>query len=101
MLKNCGIAKISHSVLATKGKENEQIENVCSIDSAGSEDICFFYDKKNKALAQNIKAKACVTTADLANYIPDGVIVLISENPKLSFIELVSAFYSEFKPNAK
>ena len=26
---------------------------------------------------------------------------MISENPKLSFIELVSAFYSEFKPTAK
>ena len=95
------IAKISHSVLATEGKENELIENVCSIESAGSEDICFFYDKKNKAMAQNIMANACITTTDLAAFVPDGVIVLISENPKLSFIELVSAFYSEFKPATK
>lgn len=95
------VAKISHSTLLTEGKENELIENVCSIESAGDGDICFFYDKKNKAMAQNIKAKACITTTDLAGYIPDGVIVLISENPKLSFIELVSAFYSEFQPMAK
>lgn len=95
------IAKISHSALATDGMENELIQNVCSIESAGAHDICFFYDKKNKALAQSIKAKACITTTDLAKYVPDGVIVLISENPKLSFIELVAAFYEEFKPQAR
>ncbi len=95
------IAEISHSVLVHADKGNELIQNVCSIESASDEDICFFYDKKNKALAQNIKAKACITTEELAKYIPDGVIVLVSENPKLSFIELVSAFYSEVKPEAK
>ncbi|MCM1323083.1 MAG: UDP-3-O-(3-hydroxymyristoyl)glucosamine N-acyltransferase [Acetobacter sp.] len=95
------IVQITHSVLVTEGKENEQIANVCSIETAGRDDICFFYDKKNKAIAETIKAKACITTTDLAKYIPEGVIVLISENPKLSFIELVSAFYSEFRPAAK
>lgn len=89
------IAEISHTVLQTKGKENEQIQNVCSLDSATADDLCFFYDKKNKAKAQNIKAKACVTTTDLASFVPENVIVLISENPKLSFIELISAFYKE------
>lgn len=95
------IAEISHCVLITEGAEKEQIQNVCSIESAGANDICFFYDKKNKAMAEHIKAKACITTTELASYIPDGVIVLISENPKLSFIELVSAFYDEFRPQPK
>ena len=92
------IAKISHSTLITEGAENETIENVCSIDTAGKNDICFFYDKKNKAMAQNIKAKACITTTELSGLIPEGVIILISENPKLSFIELVESFYQEFRP---
>lgn len=92
------VADISHSELLTKGMENETIENVCSIETAGKTDVCFFYDKKNKALAQKIKAKACITTKELANLIPESVIVLISENPKLSFIELTNAFYQEFRP---
>lgn len=92
------ITKIAHCKLATEGTEKEQIQNVCSIETAGADDVCFFYDKKNKALAEKIRAKACITTAELASYVPSGVIVLISENPKLSFIELVSAFYDEFKP---
>ena len=33
--------------------------------------------------------------------IPKEVIVLICNNPKLSFIKLVSAFYSEYRPAAK
>jgi UDP-3-O-[3-hydroxymyristoyl] glucosamine N-acyltransferase len=95
------IAQLIQAELVASDKANEIIENVCSIESAGAEDICFFYDKKNKALAQQIKAKACVTTKELAPLIPDGVAVLISENPKLAFITLVSAFYEEHKPSPK
>ncbi len=94
------IAKISHAELITSGKENETIRNVCSMETAGKGDICFFYDKKSKAKAQEIKASACITTRELAGLIPEEVIVLISENPKLSFIELTTAFYQEFKPCA-
>lgn len=95
------IIAITKASLLTSGKEKEQIENVCSIASAGKNDLCFFYDKKNKDLAKDIKAKACITTQELSSLVPDGVIVLISENPKLAFINLVSAFYSEYRPVAK
>ena len=95
------IADITKAELLTDGVEKEQIENVCSIETAGSNDICFFYDKKNKALAEKIKAKACITTQELAQLVPQGVITLVSDNPKLAFIDLVSAFYAEVKPEAK
>lgn len=95
------IAEITKAEIVTTGKENEQIENVCSIDSAGKDDLCFFYDKKSKDKAQNIKAKACICIKELAHLVPEGVIVLVVENPKLAFINLVSAFYSEYKPEAK
>ena len=78
--------------MLTSGVEKEQIENVCSIETAGANDICFFYDKKNKALAEKIKAKACVTIQELVQLVPEGVITLVSDNPKLAFINLVSAF---------
>lgn len=94
------IAEISHAELVSEGKENETIQNVCSMETAGKGDICFFYDKKSKAKAAEIKASACITIKELANLIPDGVIVLVSDNPKLSFIELTTAFYSEFKPQS-
>lgn len=95
------IAEITKATVVGNGKEKEQIENVCSIASAGENDICFFYDKKNKQLADTIKAKACITTQDLAKFVPEKVIVLISEDPKRAFIDLVTAFYQEYKPSAK
>ncbi len=95
------IAKITGAEIVTEGHNNDLIENVCSLDTASSNDICFFYDKKNKAKAAEIKAKACVTTKELANLIPDGVIVLIAENPKNSFIALLDEFYEEVFPSAK
>ncbi|MBR1373311.1 UDP-3-O-(3-hydroxymyristoyl)glucosamine N-acyltransferase [bacterium] len=95
------IAEIAHAEIITSGKEKEQIENVCSIETAGATDICFFYDKKNKALAEKIKAKACITTKELQHIVPDGVIILVCENPKLAFINLVDAFYQEYRPKSK
>lgn len=69
------IARIAEAELVTAGKENELIENICSIESAGSEDLCFFYDRKNKDKAAGIKAKACISTAELAHLVPEGVII--------------------------
>ena len=57
--------------------------------------------KKNKAKAGEIKAKACITTPELQGLIPEGVIVLVTDNPKLCFINLLNAFYAENKPCAK
>lgn len=95
------IADIARAEIITKGKDSELIESVQSIESAGKSDICFFYDKKNKDLAQSIKSKACITTKELAPLVPEDVILLISENPKVSFIELISAFCEEHHPKAK
>lgn len=95
------IAEIIKAEILTEGKEEEQIINVCSIASAGEDDICFFYDKKNKSLAEKIHAKACVTTKELVQFVPENVIILIVENPKVAFIDLVSSFYQEYLPTAK
>ena len=95
------IVDITKSVLVSVEAEKEIIENVCSIETAKEKDICFFYDKKSKEKAQNIKAKACITTKELASFVPEGVIVLLSENPKLAFIDLITAFYEERRPVAK
>ena len=95
------IAEITKAVILNNGDEKELIENVCSIDSAGENDICFFYDKKNKQMAEKIKAKACITTEELAHLVPEKVITLVSNDPKKAFIDLVTAFYQEHKPVAK
>lgn len=94
------IAEITGAELTDKSKSAEKISGIATMEKAGSEDICFFYDRKAKEKASNIKAKACITNEDLQTWIPQGVAVLVCSNPKLAFLKLNQAFYEEYKPQA-
>lgn len=94
------VVKVTSAVLEDESRINESIANIGTMNSATSDDICFFYDRKSKDKAAQIKAKACITTEDLKQFIPQGVIVLISDNPKIAFIKLNEFMYSEKMPEA-
>ena len=94
------VAKVTSAVLSDEGKGAEKITDIATMASATAEDICFFYDRKSKEKAANIKAKACVTTADLAQFVPQNVVVLTVENPKLAFVLLNEYMYAEYQPEA-
>lgn len=93
------VAKVTSSTLQDAAAASESIKNIATMQSAGGDDICFFYDKKNKEKASLIKAKACVTTEELKQFVPNGVKVLIAENPKVAFIKLNEYMYAEKKHN--
>ena len=76
------IAEICEAELADSGKADVVIKDIATMAKAGAEEICFFYDKKAKGKAAEIKASACVTTAELAPFLPSGVTALIAANPK-------------------
>ena len=92
------VEKITGAVLSDKSKSGEKIAHIATMNSANADDICFFYDRKGKEKAAEIKAKACITTEDLVSFLPQSIIVLISENPKIAFIKLNEYMYSEKKP---
>lgn len=92
------VAKVTSAVLSDESKYDEKITDIATMASAGENDICFFYDRKGKEKAAILRAKACVTTADLAQFVPQNVIVLTCENPKLAFIALNEYMYAEKKP---
>ena len=94
------VAEVTSAVLADNTKADEIINDIKTMKSAGSEDICFFYDRKSKEAAGLIKAKACVTTEELKNFVPATSVILISENPKEAFIKLNEYMYSEKHPKA-
>ena len=95
------IADIIDAKVVDESNRSVQIFNIASIEKAAEKDICFFYDKKAKEKASNIKASACVTTEELASFIPKSVTILVSNNPKLAFLKLNQAFYTEKKPIAE
>lgn len=92
-------AEVMSAVLQNAAKGNEKISAIATMANAGSEDICFFYDRKIKEKAANMKAKACVTTEDLQSFVPENVTVLISSNPKEAFIKLNEYMYAERMPH--
>lgn len=94
------IAEICDAELKDVAKGNVSIKDITTMEKAGEGEICFFYDKKSKAKAAEIKASACVTTAELADLMPSATVVLISANPKLAFLNLNQHFYSEFSSRA-
>ena len=95
------ICQLCDAQLADSSKKDETVAEIANMAKAGENDICFFYDKKAKAQAAEIKAKACITTADLAEFVPANVIVMTTENPKLAFLKLNVAMYAEKTPEAK
>ena len=94
------IAEICNANIVTSGAENETINDINTMTAAQKGEICFFYDRKKKAAGAEIKASACVTTPELAEFVAQGVIVLTTESPKHAFLKLNEAMYSEKKPSA-
>ena len=93
------VAKVTSATLTDENKKYEKIAHIATMASATQEDICFFYDRKKKENAAKIKAKACVTTEELKQFVPQNVIVLVSENPKVAFIKLNEYMYAQKKPS--
>ena len=71
------IAEICEAELEDKSKADIRITDLATMFNAKEGEICFFFDKKKKAAGADIKATACVTTSELAQYVPENVIKLI------------------------
>lgn len=92
------IAEVCDAKLIDESKGGIKISGLATMKNAGEGEICFFYDRKMKAKAAEIKATACVTTEELFPFMPQGVVVLIAANPHLAFLKLNRAMYSEPLP---
>ena len=70
------VAEICEAELQNAEKAGVTVNNINTMEKAGAGEICFFYDKKAKAKGAEIKAEACVTTAELAQFVAENVIFL-------------------------
>ena len=91
------IAEICEAKLTEAGKQSVMINDIAAMLEAGEGEICFFYDKKVKESAAQIKATACVTTEELSRFVPQTTTLLIAQNPKMAYLKLVETFYTEYK----
>lgn len=95
------VAKVTGAVLSDESKAGWLVKDIATMQSAGTDDVCFFYDRKSKDKAADMKAKACVTTEALQQFLPADVVALVCENPKEAFIHLNEYMYSEKTPAAE
>ena len=92
------IAEICDAKLQDISHADIKIKDIASIYNGAEGEISFFFDKKKKDAAKEIKTTACITSKDFVDLIPQGVIVLLSDNPHDSFVKLNYAMYSEILP---
>lgn len=95
------IARICEARISDNGKAGQEVHDIATMENARKDDICFFYDKKAKASAGILKAGACVTTEDLAQFVSSETTVLVCANPKLAFLKLNTLFYEIPLPAAQ
>lgn len=89
------IADICGAELQDASKADVMINDIAGITSDKEGEICFFFDRKKKEMASQIKTTACVTTSTFVELIPQGVIVLTCDDPHSAFIKLNRAMYTE------
>ena len=71
------------------------VEDVAALQDAGPEDLSFLDNKKYKDEFVNSLAGACIVSSKMATLAPEGMKVLISENPYKSYALAAQYFYPE------
>lgn len=89
------VAELTGAELQDASQSGTIVHDIAVMTKAGQGEICFFYDRKAKEQAKSIHATACVTTEELAFFVPESVVVLISQDPKRAFLKLNMAMYDE------
>ena len=78
--------------LSYKSK-NEKIYDVKNLNESSNKDITFFHSSRYKDHANSTKAKYCITTDKLAEYLPNTCKPIIVNNVLLSLSQITSLFY--------
>ncbi len=77
-------------------KEDFEVSSFATLEEADESNIVFFDDRKLIEKLKNTKAKAILTTDEFKNFAPKSSIVLICENPHLSFAIASKYFAKEY-----
>ncbi len=81
-------------VKISDGQSSEKIvSDVAPLDSAKSDDLSFLDNPLYTKIFSKSLAGVCVVHPDRADYAPDGMSLLLSEQPYLAYAKIASAFY--------
>ena len=77
----------------TKEDSRTKVSDVKSLDQCTNNDISFFHSIKYKEQAKCTKAKICITTDNLKQYLPDLCKKIIVKNVLLNVAKVTKLFY--------
>jgi UDP-3-O-[3-hydroxymyristoyl] glucosamine N-acyltransferase len=92
------LAEVSGSLIGEGADPDALFDSVAPLDEAGPDDVSFFNNKRYAAAFAKSKAGACVVEAQWASKAPNGMALLVSDNPYLAFARLAQAFYPDERP---
>ena len=73
--------------------KNIKIYDIKDLSTSGSNDISFFHSKRYLNIASKTKAKFCITTASLKNYLPTKCNKIIVDNVLIATAKITELFY--------
>ena len=96
--KNKGPFKIDRLLKLAKIKNSQKFNNlkiydIKDLSTSGSNDISFFHSKRYLNIASKTKAKFCITTESLKNYLPTKCNKIIVDNVLIATAKITELFY--------
>lgn len=92
------LAEISKSALADKADPDKKFYDVAALERATAGDVSFLDGKIFLEKFKASQAGACVCSAEFAEEVPDGMDLLINENPYRAYALIAQAFYPQSVP---
>jgi UDP-3-O-[3-hydroxymyristoyl] glucosamine N-acyltransferase len=89
------LAEIGQAKLSDDKYGDVKISGVATIDTAKSDEITFLTNIKYADNLKNSNALACITSANLLDKAPDGMPVIISDNPHYSYALIARYMYKD------
>jgi len=86
LLKSLGLKSI-------KNVKNINIHDIKDLVSSTSKDITFLHSKKYSNISLSTKAKFCITTESLKDYLPKDCIKIIVDNVLITTAKITKIFY--------
>jgi len=85
--------KVSKIFPKIKFKKDNIIENIRSLGSAKNNDLTFFDSAKYQSIASRTKAKYCITSQNLVNFLPINVEKIIVKNVLFELAKTLKIIY--------
>ena len=89
------LSELSQSSLGSGVDGDQSIIDLAPLDRAGAGEIAFLDNKKYIAVLETSSAGACILDPQYADHAPDGVALLLSDQPYLAFARIARAFYPQ------